>query len=705
MDQVVQQATDPVQLEIFVQRFRSIAEEMGYAVQRTGHTAFVNETADLGVALVTPQGEIFGYPHSIGITMFANLAFDKLIGAFDSYEPGDIVICNDPYTSGGLSSHLPDVSLLTPIFDCGRVLCFAYAYIHSTDVGGKVAGSLSPSSYEVYQEGIRIPPLKLYKAGELNEDVRKLVLHNCRVPKDNWGDIKAMVTALRVAERRVGELVAKYGDEAIARAMTDVLDYSERRARMVITSLKDGVYRFSDYLDSDVVSDIPVKFCVAITIEGDTMTVDFTGSDAQLRSAFNVYSEGRPHPWLIYKIMFVLLTLDPDIAVNAGILRPVRVITQPGSVTSCEPPAAIGLRTTTGVRIQDAICGALAQVLPEVIPAAGAGYIAPIVFAEANRLEGGLKVSVLEPMVGGTGAHAGGDGLNARDVVDIANLRNSPLEVVERTASVRVMTYALRRDSGGAGRFRGGLGLVFEFEVLAPDCLVTVRGQERHRFRPWGLNGGLCGEKASAYLRRAGQAEFEPIAKIDSLRVNEGDMVRILTPGGGGYGCPFEREPAAVLEDVLDGLVSPCAARNVYGVVISDGRIDEEATRQRRAGGTRQRAVPSFDLGEERLAYEAVWTEDAWSALSRHVFSLPVPLRSAARSQLWHAAQLIAERDGCALDGARIDDCWKQIQMVAARGRRAASQPEKGPERDRKLFTALPRPSVERLKEAALDDG
>lgn len=676
MDQVTQLATDPVQLEIFVQRFRSIAEEMGYAVQRTGHTAFVNETADLGVALVTPQGEIFGYPHSIGITMFANLGFDKLIAAFDGYEAGDVVICNDPYTSGGLSSHLPDISLLSPVFDGNRLLCFAYAYVHSTDIGGKVAGSLSPSSYEVYQEGIRIPPLKLYKGGVLNEDVRKLVLNNCRVPKDNWGDIKAMVTALRVAERRVGECVAKYGAEAIVQAMADVLDYSERRARMVIASLKDGVYRFSDYLDSDVVSEIPVKFCVAITIAGDGLTVDFTGSDAQLRSAFNVYSEGRPHPWLIYKIMFVLLTLDPDIPVNAGILRPVRVITQPGSVTSCEPPAAVGLRTTTGVRIQDAICGALAQALPEVIPAAGAGYIAPIVFAESNGVEGGLKVSVLEPMVGGTGAHAGGDGLNARDVVDIANLRNSPLEVVERTAGVRVTAYALRRDSGGVGRFRGGLGLVFEFEVLASDGLVTARGQERHRFRPWGLNGGRCGEKASAFLRRAGEDDFEPVAKIDSLRVGEGDVVRILTPGGGGYGSPFEREPSAVLQDVLDGLVSTRAAREAYGVVVVEGEVDEEATHRLRAGRPPDERVSGFDLGDERVAYEAVWTEEAWAALSHRIFSLPVALRSAARSRLWHAAQEVAERSGRPLDADTIEACWTRMRETERRGRAGAGQRE-----------------------------
>lgn len=236
--------TDSAQLDIFVQRFRSIAEEMGYSLQRTGHTAFVNETADLGVALVTRDGEIFGYPHSIGITMFANLNFKKTIDSIGSFEPGDIVVCNDPYASGGLSSHLPDISVLAPIYAGTKLICFAYAYVHSTDVGGRVAGSLSPSSYEIYQEGIRIPPSHLYKAGKLNEELLHLILCNCRVPNDNWGDLKAMVTALRVAQHRMTECFEKYSVDGVVLAMEDVLNYSEMRARAVIEGIPDGTYRF-----------------------------------------------------------------------------------------------------------------------------------------------------------------------------------------------------------------------------------------------------------------------------------------------------------------------------------------------------------------------------------------------------------------------------------------------------------------------------
>ncbi|MBO9421610.1 Acetophenone carboxylase delta subunit [Labrenzia sp. THAF191b] len=665
--------TDSAQLDIFVQRFRSIAEEMGYSLQRTGHTAFVNETADLGVALVTRDGEIFGYPHSIGITMFANLNFKKTIDSIGSFEPGDIVVCNDPYASGGLSSHLPDISVLAPIYAGTKLICFAYAYVHSTDVGGRVAGSLSPSSYEIYQEGIRIPPSHLYKAGKLNEELLHLILCNCRVPNDNWGDLKAMVTALRVAQHRMTECFEKYSVDGVVLAMEDVLNYSEMRARAVIEGIPDGTYRFSDYLDDDVISEIPIKFCVALTVAGDEITIDFTGSDTQLRTAFNIYSDGKAHPWLVYTIMFVLLTIDRDIPVNAGLMRSVNVIAQPGSVVNCQAPAAVGLRTTTGVRVQDAIRGALAQALPKVIPAAGAGYIAPIVFTEPNLAEGGLKVNVLEPLVGGTGAHEDGDGLNARDVVDIANLRNSPLEVVESTSGVRILNYALRPDSGGAGKYRGGLGIIFDFEVLQHDCLVTARGQERHRFSPWGLLGGCCGEMAGVFIRRAGTKDFQPLAKIDSLNVNCGDVIRVLTPGGGGYGSPQDRDPAKVLHDVGNGLVSEKAARETYKVVIEDGALDLAGTeRLRNELGSRE-APAIFSFGPEREAYEAVWSEEAWSRLITNIFTLPIPLRASIRGRVWAAARRRAEETGKSLSAADIDDCWLETVPAGLLNERAAA--------------------------------
>jgi N-methylhydantoinase B len=654
--------TDPVQLEILMQQFRSITEEMAYALQRTGYTVFVNETADVGVALVTPEGEIFGYPRSIGIATFANLDFSDVIAAFPSYEDGDIVIYNDPYTSGGAASHLSDINVLKPVFHDGRLACFVFAYVHSTDVGGKVAGSLSPTSYEIFHEGVRIPPTKLCRAGQMNQDIINMILLNCRTPKDNWGDLRAMITALKVGHERVTETIGRFSIVTFTDAMYDAIAYSERRARLVIERIPDGTYHFSDYLDDDVATKIPIRIAVAVTIKGSDLTVDFTGTDAQVRSAFNLYSMGKAHPWLVYKLMFLILTLEPDIPMNAGIMRPVGVIAPEGSIVNCRFPAAVGLRTTLGVRVQDAICGALAKALPDVMPACGAGYMAPLVFAQPNFEEGGLKVIVLEPMTGGTGACSEADGFDARDVVDLANLRNNPLEIVESRASVLIREYALSVDSGGPGKYRGGCGCILELEVLVPDCVMIARGQERHRFRPWGLMGGSCGGKAAAFMAGAGSTELVDIGKVDSLRLSAGDIVRIVTSGGGGYGDPFEREAERVLADVLDGLVSLDAAEADYGVVIRQGALNLEATAALRAARRQAAGDPPglFTLGPERIAYEKVWTPELSSAFNGIIFSLPIPMRGEVRQKLWTAIEDNAKQ-GLPADVGTLEAAWAAL--------------------------------------------
>jgi len=669
----MRRGSDNILLEILIQRFRSIAEEMGYALQRTGYTVFVNETADLGVALVTPKGEIFGYPDSIGIATFANLDFSEALAYFDTYEDGDIVITNDAYTSGSMASHLPDVNALKPVFHDGTLICFTFAYVHSTDVGGKVAGSISPTSYEIFQEGIRIPPIKLYKAGELNKDVLDLVLANCRAPNDNRGDLRAMITALKVGEKRVKEVIERYGRDRFESAMSEVLDYSESRARRLIERIPDGTYRFSDYLDDDVASPMPIKICVALTVAGSSLHVDFTGSDPQLRSAFNIYTKGRPHPWLVFKIMFFLLTLERDIPVNGGILRPVSVHAPEGSVVNCRFPAAIGMRTTTGLRVQDAIFGALAQALPDLMPAAGAGSISPMVFAEPNQVEGGLNVTVLEPLVGGTGAHAAGDGVHSRDVVDLANMRNNPIEIVEANAAVRVRAYGLVPDSGGPGRFRGGCGSLLEFEVLTPEASLTPRGMERHRFRPWGLKGGGCGANGHCYLKRNGADDFELVKeKIDSIHLSVGDIIRIVFAGGGGYGDPFTRDRDHVLQDVLDGIVSVTGSERDYGVVVRDGAIDQAATERLRTELLRNAKPASlFTLGDEREAYERIWTDAVWSEFIGIIYGLPYAFRSEVRLKLWRAMETRAARGHPpGVEGLREE--WNAVRKMVFRASTSA---------------------------------
>ena len=631
--------TDPIVLEMLMQRFRSVAEEMGYSVQRTGYTAFVNETADLGVALVTPNGEIFGYPKGIGITTFINLDMSDAFKSFDHYEEGDIVITNDPYSSGAMSSHLPDVNLFRPVFHQGKLVCFTFAYVHSTDVGGNVAGSLTPSNYEVFQEGIRIPPIKLYNKDSLNQDVFRLIMNNVRVPADNWGDLRAMVTALRVGERRVLELIERYGLEDFLSAMDDCLAYSEARAQALIRKIPNGTYRFHDYLDDDVASEIPVRLAVAVTVRDDSLHLDFTGTDPQLKSAFNLHSAGKPHPWLVYKLMSVFMTMEPDMPFNSGMMRPVSVLAPEGSVVNCVFPAAIGLRTTMGVRLQDAVMGALAQALPDIIPAAGSGTIVPVVFAEPSASGRGVDVNVLEPLSGGTGGCSQADGLHARDVVDIANMRNNPLEAVESKSSARVYQYGLRPDSAGPGKFRGGCGVVFEFEVLAPDCVIIARGMERLRFQPWGLLGGSAGANGSIELRRAGADKFDRVSKADAIRASIGDVIRLCTAGGGGYGEAFEREPERVLDDVLNGFVSIASAERDYGVVVSNGQLDAAATHRARRVHQKKPCAGLHTLGSARDTYEQVWTPGLAHTLIDILYALPQPMRYEVRGRLWRSIE------------------------------------------------------------------
>lgn len=656
--------TDPVQLEILVQRFRSIAEEMAYALKRTGFTAFVNETGDLGVALISKEGEIFGFPKAIGITMFVSLNYQTVLSAIDDIEEGDIIIFNDPYTTGGVGSHLPDINIFKPIFHEGELICFAFAYVHATDIGGKVAGSLSPSSYEIFQEGLRIPPMKLYRAGQKNEDFLTLFFANCRIPEDNWGDIGAMVTAVNMGEQRVGELVERYGIQDIWQAIDDALDYSEARSRAVIERIPDGQYRFSDYLEDDVVTDIPIKIMVTVIIKGGSMLLDFTGTDVQVRASFNLYSEGKPHPWMVYKIMFLLLTMDHDIPLNAGLMRPVEVAVPEGSILNCTFPAAIGLRTTLGVRVQDALMGALAQAIPDVVPAAGAGYVAPIVFAEPNLVSGGLKVTVIEPMVGGTGATADSDGVNARDVVDLSNLRNNPAEIVESIAAVKIRRYGLRESSAGAGKYRGGCGKILEFEILSPNCIATARGMERHRFAPWGLVGGYCGAKGLVLLRPAGAQEFENIGKIDSLQLSAGDVLRVYTPGGAGYGNPLHRDLDRIDKDLAGGIISTSEAERDYGVVMSGSGIDREATEQNRShlAAALSDEIPLHRLGPDREEYEKLWTDELWRAFTDILYGLPVPFRADVREQLWRQVDEAA-RKGEHVTPAMLGGYWEAIKL------------------------------------------
>jgi len=332
--------TDKVLLEVLNNRFTGIVEEMGYIIHRASFTVFVKETWDFDSALVTPDGEIFCYPRNIGVTNMLGMHMGDAIRSIPHYEPGDVVVTNDPHRTRGMCTHLPDIMMFKPIFHEGRGVCFAWCFIHSSDVGGLVPGSISPTAYDRFQEGIAIPPTKLFRAGVLNQELLDLILANVRIPDQNWGDMKALIAALTICERRMGDLLRQYGEETVRRVIRDLLDYGERRARQIFSEVPDGEYDFSDYLEGDLFSRYHVRIKVRVTVRGSEVHLDFTGTDPQLRAALNMPTYGKPNQWLVLGIVNYLRTSDRTLPLNRGILRPVGVTVPQGTVLNPLPFAA-----------------------------------------------------------------------------------------------------------------------------------------------------------------------------------------------------------------------------------------------------------------------------------------------------------------------------------------------------------------------------
>lgn len=622
--------TDPVLLEILSNKAVAAAEEMGYALQRTGRTLYVKETADFGTALVKPDGKFFAYPAAIGVSGFIDLDCGPSIRAVPDLAPGDVIVTNHPYASEGLATHTPDVHLIQPYFHDGRIVAYGWSFIHISDVGGAVPSSISPRSREVFQEGFLIPPLKLQRAGQLNPDFLTLFLANCRTPETNLGDVRAMLAALEVGRRRVMEMIQQHGLDTFMAAQEDIVAYTARRARDALRRLKDGRYEFWDYLDDDLATGIPLRVRVAVTIRDGEARVDYTGTDPQAMAAFNIPTGGKRHPWLTLKLVHFICTMDRTIPLNEGLFHPVHVTAPRGTIVNPEFPAATGVRHAAAIRVNEALNGALAKAAPDLVPACNGGVTIPVVLAEPTGANGQRNVIVIEPMIGGMGAREGHDGNDGRDS-SISNLANNPLETVEADAGIEVIDYAVRPDSGGAGRWRGGCGLVLTFRVLTDGASVLGRGMERFRFQPYGIGGGQPGKPARTVLNLGLDGERE-LGKIDLLELKAGDVVTVMTPGGGGWGDPLQRDPKAVLADVRRGFVGIEAAARDYGVEIRDGAIDAAATATRRAGAAPGRVEP-FSFGPERAAWERVFDDRRATALNAALSTLPVAQRQHERQR------------------------------------------------------------------------
>ncbi|MFC4564113.1 hydantoinase B/oxoprolinase family protein [Nocardiopsis mangrovi] len=620
----------PVTLEIIGNKLAALTEEMCLTLQRTSRSLYVKETADFCCALAGPDGAFSAYPRGIGVSGFVGLNCRTAVEQAGPLEPGDVVITNDPYRSGGLATHLTDIQLIEPYFHEGEIVGYGWAFIHCSDIGGRVPSSLSPTNDEIFQEGLQIPPVRLVRAGERVPEVAALMAANSRTPDANEGDLRAMLAALRTGRERLAGMIRAHGAADVRAAQSDLVAYSADRAAAVLSGLREGTYRFTDFLDDDAVSPVPVRISVAVTLSGGGLHLDFTGTDPQVAAAFNIASHGRAHAWITTRVLALICTLDPQIPLNAGIIAPISVTAPEGSVVNAVRPAAVGIRHATASRVNDALGGALGLAAPETMPAASSGLVVPVVIAEQHG--GGQNVQVLEPMVGGTGARYGADGVDGRDS-GISNLSNNPVETVETEIGARILRYGLRTDSGGAGRWRGGSGLELVFQVTGEDSRLLARGLERLRFRPWGVSGGGPGAPAELVVNE-GTPRERRVGKIDVLPLGRDDVVTLRTSGAGGYGPAFERPAEEVLRDVNRGVVSAAAARRDYGVVISGtGRhavVDAGATAALR-GGPAPEAPEGGGFGPERARWIGLCDEATADRLAAALFRLPAPRRHARR--------------------------------------------------------------------------
>ncbi|MCW5720993.1 MAG: hydantoinase B/oxoprolinase family protein [Devosia sp.] len=624
-------ALDAVELEIVSRKLSAITDEMYFAIQRASRSAYVKEAADFATAILDLDGNVFAYPPSASFAFLVDCNYRTTIEAVPDVEPGDVIITNDPYRSAGLATHLPDINLIRPLFSQGKLVAYAWSFVHCADIGGAVPSSMSPALTEIFQEGLRIPPMKLFRKGAPNNDVFDLIRSNSRVPDITLADLRAMAGALALGEARLSEFIEQIGEAAYLDHVKSVQDYAELRARDILRKIPDGAYEFWDYMDDDMVSRVPVRVRVKVSVTDGHVQLDLTGTDPQVKTSYNVPSAGQRMYWLTFRLTGFITTQAPDIPKNAGIYRNISVINPPGTVLNAEFPDAVNLRASAPYRLFDSINGALIKAVPDLMPAATGGTMVPFAFAETME-DGSRKVEVVQPMKAGMGAMRGRDGVDARDN-SLNNMRNHPLETVEGHSALVVTEYDIRPDSGGPGQWRGGVGQMITVRSTTDSGVIVARGMERLRFPPFGIFGGRPGATLISIFNR-GRPDERLIAKIHELHMAKGDTLTLMMPGGGGYGDPFARDEALVLADVVDGFVSSQAARTDYGVVIRDGVVDAAETQKLRAA---PRAAPKsdFDFGQFRDLWEAVFDDPAMLELNQRLFKLRKSSRHAIRRKIF----------------------------------------------------------------------
>ena len=573
---------DPVTLAVLKGRLEQIADEMDATLYRSAFNPIIAEArdachglyhAETGATLV--QGTT-GLPIFVGAMAFAVKAVIDKVKRDGGLEEGDIYLFNDPYEGG---THLNDFRLVRPIFRNGQLFCWLASVGHWLDIGGNVPGGFNARATESFQEGVRIPPVKLASRGQINNDLLDILAANSRVPQSNFGDLNGQLNALDLGENRLRALLDDYGDTVVMQALDAFTARAEKLMRETIAGLPDGVYSFEDRLDNDGVTDEPLTIALDLTIKGDEMTLDFSRSSAPCAGPLNIArSTAVACCYVALKHVFT------DVPANAGCLAPIEFIIPDTTLLGVSPPKPVGGYTETILRVIGVVFGALGKAMPERATAAPFGTINALSIA-GHRTDGSRYV-MFSFFGGGLGGNPETDGLNhGNNPISMATI--PPAEILEASYPVLFTQWALRPDSAGAGLHRGGLGAIYEIESLAPKGADAFLLGERGKFAPFGVNGGTHAA-LNRFVWQSEEGEKTPpmASKIADVKVAEGKRVRLETPGGGGWGSPFTRDPKLVARDVRLGYVSRDRARADYGVALNaQGDVDETATRVLRAGG------------------------------------------------------------------------------------------------------------------------
>ncbi|MCH8883994.1 MAG: hydantoinase B/oxoprolinase family protein [SAR324 cluster bacterium] len=566
---------DPFEFELFKNALFSIADEMALTITRTTYSGVLKDNMDFSTAFTDAQGKLVAQ----GLTLPGHLgsiptALEVVVERFgEDIYPEDVFILNDPFDGG---MHLPDIFVFKPLFVNGERLAFAATICHHTDVGGRVAGSNASDSTEIYAEGLRIAPLKMYERGKRNETLFTLIERNVRLPVRVFGDLRAQLAACHIAEKQFLELVSRYGTEKVENYMQEVIDYTERLMRAAIADLPDGEFSFEDWIDDDGIDcDTPIRLFVKFSKQGDRIVADWTGSAPQVKGAINnTLSFTKAATYTAIRSI-----LPEGIPNNEGVFRAVEVIAPPGTIANAVLPAACAARGLTGFRMVDCAFGALALMAPDKVFAASDGGNTGISIGGYYRDK--TPFIYVDFTCGTWGGRPFADGLDGNSNM-FANMASQPVEVTEAEQPIQILSYEFVPDKAGPGKFRGGTPFRRDYRFLEEEGILQVRS-DRRRFRPYGLYGGWPGKPSLNFLNPDTDNRLLP-SKL-TMNIKREDIFRHELAGAGGWGDPLDREPWRVLKDVRNEMVGIEAASDVYGVIIDPEawRVDEAATGKRRA--------------------------------------------------------------------------------------------------------------------------